>query len=335
MRKDRPGRVRTWSGSRPYPAAWARRFCRNATPAAMSAGRREHRVGVPGGQRHARRRRAGLGQERVALRRARERQIAGHVEVLAVVPGRVQPGRVGPLAGLPGPDRGVVFPGVPELEHDLDVFAGPLVPVRGRGVRLVAEVARGGGLGGGDDVPAGASVAEEVQRGQPPGHVPRVAVGGGHGGDQPDLLGGGGHRGEQLQRVQPGVGQVLGAEFGHPGAVGQEDRVEHAAFGRPRQLDVVGAGPARWPGRRARPARRPRGIRSCAGTRSGSGSGAQEATSILTCPGRCRCRTERSIRRATVKFCPNGPWLTSSRPSPPPARSPARPRRSGWPGRTR
>src|SRR6202044_3066253 len=134
---------------------------------------------------------------------------------------------------------GVVFPGVPEREHHLDVFTGPLVTVGGRRVRLVAEGARGGGAGGGGEVSAGPRVAQEVQRGQAPGHVPRVAVGGRRGGDQPDLLGGGSYRGEQLQRVQPRVGQVLGAELGHPGAVRQEDRVEHAALGRPGQRDVV------------------------------------------------------------------------------------------------
>ena len=139
--------------------------------------RGEHGVGVPGGERYARRRGTGLGQERMPLRRARERQVAGHVEVCAVVPGRVQPGRVGPLAGLPRHDRGVVVvPGVPELEHDLDVLAGPLIPVGRRRMGPVAEVARGGGLDGGDDVPSGPPVAEEIKRGHAPGHVPRVAV---------------------------------------------------------------------------------------------------------------------------------------------------------------
>lgn len=115
---------------------------------------------------------------------------------------------VAPDTGRLVADDRVVLPAVPELDGDIQELRGPCVPFGVRGLVLQTEVARRLGTGGGDDVPARPAAADDVQRGELTGQVVGRVVGGGGGGDQPDVLGGSRQRGQQGERLQ-GPGGAL------------------------------------------------------------------------------------------------------------------------------
>jgi hypothetical protein len=99
-------------------------------------------------------------------------------------------------------------------------------------VLVEAEVQRRVGIGGGDDVPAGAAAADMVQRGEAAGDVVGLVVGGRGGRHQADMLG---HR---RQRRQQGEGLERGHRVAalqrrhrhvqHRQVVGHEEGVELA-----------------------------------------------------------------------------------------------------------
>ncbi|MNG14638.1 hypothetical protein D3C84_984100 [compost metagenome] len=77
-----------------------------------------------------------------------------------------------------------------------------------------------------------------VQRTEAPGQVIGVVVAARRGGDHADMTGGQGHGGEQHGRLQA-PGRVLANIAEQRRAVGEEDRIELAAFGDARDVAVV------------------------------------------------------------------------------------------------
>jgi hypothetical protein len=100
----------------------------------------------------------------VTLRRAGKRLNALDVVVPAVKPSGVQLVPVCPDAAFAVADDGVVFPAVPYACDDLDEFGCARVAVGMVGMGGFTESCRGQRCDGGDDVPAGTTAAEMVQR---------------------------------------------------------------------------------------------------------------------------------------------------------------------------
>lgn len=135
-------------------------------------------------------------------------------------------------------DDGVVLPAVPELARHIEELGGTGVPLGVRGLGVEPEVPGGLGTGGGDDVPARPAPADDVERGELPGQVVGRVVGGGGGGDQPDVgrrRGEGGEQGERLQRT----GRPLGDVAPQLRTVGEKERVERSPLGDPSEPNVM------------------------------------------------------------------------------------------------
>ena len=95
-----------------------------------------------------------------------------------------------------------------------------------------AEVQGRIGIGGRHDVPAGASAAEMVERGEPAGDVIGRIEGGRAGGDQPEPLGHARQRRQQRERLERGHGvaalERIDRHVEHGQVVGHEEGVELA-----------------------------------------------------------------------------------------------------------
>ena len=228
--------------------------------------RGEHRFGVPGGELAAVVGRTGLHEQRPSLRRARDVERPADPEVLPGEVHRVDPGRVGvDTRGLVA-DLGTVLPAVPQPDGHVDELGRAPVALPVAGGVVKTEVLRGRLGRGRDDVPAGPAAADVIERGEPAGEVVRVVVGGGRGGDQPDPAGHPGQRGEQDGRLERAARTVFRVAPQRR-AVGQEDRVEGAAFGAfaPGWSSARGRGSRT--GRFPAAARPPHDARSPSGTR--------------------------------------------------------------------
>ncbi len=216
----------------------------------------EHHFGVASGELGAGRRAGGLEQHRGALPRGLAEVRPGDPEVLADVVDVAHLGRVGVDAPLAVGDHRVVVPGAfPELVEHVQVFVGDLVAAVVGHLVVQAEVARGVGQVGGDDVPADAAAGQVVEGAHAPGEGEGRLVGGGEGGAEAQVAGHRGHRRDDQQRVV--AGHLHGFAQGRLGAaaeavvdahhVGQEDAVEGAVLQQLRQfrpvVDVVEAVP--------------------------------------------------------------------------------------------
>ena len=156
----------------------------------------------------------------------------------------VQPGGIEINAVFDVADEGVVGPAVPQSRDDVIELAAALVAFAVRHVLLMAEIQRRVGVGGRDQVPAGAAVADVVERGEFAGDVVGVVVGGRCGGDQAEPLGDHRERGQQGERVERGDGGAA-LERGHRHVqhgemVGHEEGVELAALEGLREALEVG-----------------------------------------------------------------------------------------------
>src|SRR6185437_13538128 len=143
-------------------------------------------------------------------------------------------------AALTVADNRVVLPAVPRAQDDLDELVRARVTVGMVRMGGLAEVRRGQRRDGCDDVPSGAAAAEMIQRREPAGELPGLAVGRRASPDQPDVTGDGGQGREHRDRVELRLREVRGAVLGDGDVVGQEDRVHQAAFGDPADVGVVG-----------------------------------------------------------------------------------------------
>ncbi len=173
----------------------------------------------------------------MALRRARLVQHAVHREELAPMLDRAQLVEIdeAPAGGIG--QQGVIAPAIPQRLDDLGELGRTAVARGVVGHRLEAVVARRLQVGGGDDVPARAPAAHQVQRGEAARQVVGFVVAGGGGGDQAQVGSGAGHRGEYhggFERGDRAGGQAVEAD-----RIGQEDRVELAGLGDARDAQVM------------------------------------------------------------------------------------------------
>ena len=103
------------------------------------------------------------------------------------------------------------------------------------------EIPGGVGVGGGDDVPAGAAARDVVERGEAAGDVVGRVEGCRGGGDESDALGDGGQRGQERERLEAGYGvaalQRVNRHVEHGQVVGHEEEVEL------RRLELLGEAP--------------------------------------------------------------------------------------------
>src|SRR5205807_138890 len=113
--------------------------------------------------------RARLHHDGLALRRARDRQRTLDLEELARMVERVPSRRVVEAALRLVEQKGVVVPAVPQAAHDVDEFASTAVALMLGQVLLAAEILRLAGIGGGHQIPAGASPADEIERSETAG----------------------------------------------------------------------------------------------------------------------------------------------------------------------
>jgi hypothetical protein len=189
--------------------------------------------------------RTGLHDHRMPLRRARHIERPAHGEMLALVIEHVQPRRVEIAAGVFVANERVLVPAVPQAAHDLGKFGRAVIAVVMREVRLLAEIERFLGIGGGDEIPARASAADVIERGELARDVQGLVIGRGRGGDEADVLCHGGKRREQRDRLEArDIGRnpalPLRRPVPHGRRVGEKQQIELAALGRPRKFGVVG-----------------------------------------------------------------------------------------------
>ena len=127
-------------------------------------------------------------------------------------------------------NEGVVGKAVPQARHHVVELARAGVALAMLHVLLQPEVQRRIRIGGGDDVPAGASAADVVERGEPAGDVVGRVEGGRAGGDQADVLGHRGQGRQQRERLERGHGvaalQRLDRHVQHRQMIGHEEGVE-------------------------------------------------------------------------------------------------------------
>ena len=138
---------------------------------------REHHLGVSSGQPDAGGRLSCLNEHRVPLRRPGKRQDTFDVVILTVEAWRVQLGAICPHATLTVTDDRVVVPAVPRTRDSFDELVCARIPIGALRMEPFTEIRRRQWRDGGDDVPAGATATEMIQRRKPAGEIPRLAVG--------------------------------------------------------------------------------------------------------------------------------------------------------------
>jgi putative oxidoreductase len=157
---------------------------------------------------------------------------------------RVQARRVEVAAARGIADEGVVGPAVPKPGHHVVELARRRIALVVRHVVLAAEVERGVGIGGDDDVPAGAAIAQVIERGEAARDVEGLVEGGRGGRDEADALGGLAQRRQQREGFERAHGvaalERLHRHVEHGEMVGHEEGVEARALQRLREAPEVG-----------------------------------------------------------------------------------------------
>ena len=101
-------------------------------------------------------------------------------------------------------------------------------------VIVEAEIQRRVRIGGGDDVPAGATAADVIERGKAAGDMIGLVEGGRAGRDQPDMFGDAGQRRQQRERLERGDGvaalERIDRHVEHGQMVGHEEGVEFSGL---------------------------------------------------------------------------------------------------------
>ena len=185
----------------------------------------------------------GLNDDGPALDRACDVERPANRKVFALVIEHVQLVRVENEPGLDVADEGVVGPRIPEAGHDVIKLARSAIALGMLHVIGHAEIQRRIGIGGGDDVPAGAAATEMVERSETPGHVIGRIERGRAGGDQPQMLGNDRQRREQRKRLERcdrmAVLERVERHVEHGQVVGHEEGIEFGALERLREaLDM-------------------------------------------------------------------------------------------------
>ena len=134
----------------------------------------------------------------------------------------------------------VVGEGVPQAGHHIVEFARPLVALGVLHVVVEPEIQRRIRIGGGDDVPAGAAIADVIERGEAAGDMVGLIEGGRSRRDQPDMFGHGRQCRQQRERLERGDGvaalQRIDRHVQHREMVGHEEGVELSGLQFPDQL---------------------------------------------------------------------------------------------------
>ncbi len=210
-------------------------------------GHGEQTIGMLGGELATILGLAGGEQHRIALRHARDVERPLDLEVLALVVQRAHARRIEELAGRLVLHEGIVGPAVPQALADLDELVGALVALVLGDMLGAAEVERVVRIGRRHDVPAGAALAQVIERGVAARQRIGLVVGRGRRRQEADVLRELRHRRHHQDRIEHrrAVGGTVGGEqrrlvhLAHRVAVGQEQEVEQAALGRLRRLDRV------------------------------------------------------------------------------------------------
>ena len=136
--------------------------------------------------------------------------------------------------------EGIVGKGIPQAGDDVVELAGALVALGVLHVVVEAEIERRIRVGRRDDIPAGASVRDMVERGKAAGDVIGLVKGSRAGGDQADVFGSAGQRGQQGERLERGHGvaalERVDRHVQHGEVIGHEEGVEFSGLEFPDQL---------------------------------------------------------------------------------------------------
>ncbi len=207
----------------------------------------EDALGPAGGEFLAAARLAGLDQDGMALGAARHGEWAAGLEEFPLVVEAVDFFGVGEQAGFAVGDDGAVLPGVPVAHDDFQELIGAVVAGVVLAVGQMAHVEGFAVVHGGDDVPGGAAVGEEVERGEDAGDVERFEVCGGEGGAEAEAFGGHAHDREDGDGVHfdasyavgDGMGVVAAEQVGHCQPVVEEAEVEFSGFEGPADAAII------------------------------------------------------------------------------------------------
>ena len=203
--------------------------------------RRKHTVGVAGGQVEPAGRAAGLEEDRVSLRRAGQRERASDLEELTRVVDRADGTQPAERTAALVSEHGVVVPRIPQRPYDVHELRGTPVAIASIGLTATAEVVPRVWVAARHDVPRHPATAEMIQRREASGHVVGVLEGRRHRADQTQMRGRRGECRQQHQRVerQRRGRQRLVRRLEQRGTVGEEQRVESAAFCDVRQPNPI------------------------------------------------------------------------------------------------
>jgi hypothetical protein len=216
---------------------------------------------------------AGLDHHRPALDGPGDVEGAADGVVLALVVEHVKLAGIEVDAGVHVADKGVVGPGIPKAGHHVVEFARTPVALVVFDMLGQPEIQRCVRIRRGDDVPAGAAVADVIERRESARDVVGQIERRGAGGHQPDALGDGGERRQQRERFERrrcvAALERVDRHVEHREVIGHEERIELAALQRPdkalhvgeieirvRKCARIAPGPgvnARWPHERAEP----------------------------------------------------------------------------------
>ncbi|CAM2159799.1 conserved hypothetical protein [Paraburkholderia tropica] len=186
----------------------------------------------------------GFGRSRLhdhgpTLRRPRDIERPAHRVVLAFVIEHVHFLGIEILAARDVAYESVVVPAIPKAGHDVEELARATIALVVLHMFVEAEIQGGIGIRSGDEIPARASAAQMIERGETARDVVRRVEGRRCGGDEADLRRYGRQRGKQRERLKRGGG-VAALERAHRHVqhgemIGHEKRVEARGFERLRK----------------------------------------------------------------------------------------------------
>ena len=187
---------------------------------------------------------SGLNDDGPALRRASNVEGAANAQFLALVPEHMHAVRIEEDAAFCVVEERIIGKTVPKAGDDIVKFAGAVVALAMFHMLFETEIEGGIRIGCRDDVPAGATAADMVERGETAGDVIGQVEGRGGGGDEADPVGDGGERRKQGEGLEGGHGvaalQGFDRHVENGEVIGHEEGVEFRLFQLLREaLDVL------------------------------------------------------------------------------------------------
>src|SRR3954453_1654142 len=169
----------------------------------------------------------------MALWRTRQRAHPANIELRTAMLDRTHPAGVDVNTAVPVGEHGVGRPAVPELTGHSDELLGPLVAVGVVEKATALEVLAGERVRRRDDVPAGPTVGQMVERGELPCHLEGFVECGVDGACQAEVVGDGGERRQHSEGVGPADDVEIGdaaAVLTQPQTFGEEEEVEQTTL---------------------------------------------------------------------------------------------------------